>query len=406
MSAWGNGNGFNNGNFGNPGFGNAGFGNPGPGGGFQQPHHGQAAPGNAPWQGGFPQGAGQPAGAGPYGHQAPGGFPSGGQFGQGQFGQNQFGQHQPPGGAPQPRPPRRRGKMAPLFGLCALAVVAVIAIVVALDSLSGPEYANEGYVPAPATNNPEPLPEPAADATVEDLLENNSLYAQQAASPVRCEMEPIDPSTASDQELEAHIDQLNGCLMAIWEPAFAGTEYELVRPRANVYGESVVTPCNSGEAMGPNALYCPANQEVYWSTELSKHVPEYGQPMVIDMVMSHEFAHGVQARVNIGLAWQYEASQVTEREALTMSRRSEAQADCMAGMALSAMALSREVTDDEFNNIIAATKAGGADIGSGDPTVESTHPHADTRDYWMRQGLNSTGVGTCNTWTAPEEHVR
>ena len=397
MSAWGNGNGFGNNNFGNPGFGNAGFGNPNPGRGFQPPHPGHGTSGNAPWQGGFLQGGGHHPGTGPHGNHAPGGFNSGSQFGQNQFGQNQF------GGTP---PPRKRGRAAPLFGLCALAVVAITAIFVVLNSVSGPEYANEGYVPAPATNNPAPLPEPKLDDTVDELLENNSLYAQQIASPVRCEMEPIDAHAAEDHELEAHIDQLNGCLMAIWDPAFAGTEYELVRPRANVYGESVVTPCNSGETMGPNALYCPANQEVYWSTELSKEVPEYGQPMVLDMVMAHEFAHGVQARVNIGLAWQYEAGQVTEREALTMSRRSETQADCMAGMALSAMALSRNITNDEFDNIIAATKAGGADVGSGDPTIESTHPHSDTRDYWMRQGLNSTGVGTCNSWVAPEAHVR
>ena len=122
-----------------------------------------------------------------------------------------------------------------MFGLCALAVVAITAIFVVLNSVSGPEYANEGYVPAPATNNPAPLPEPKLDDTVDELLENNSLYTQQVASPVRCEMEPIDAHAAEDHELEAHIDQLNGCLMAIWDPAFAGTEYELVRPLSLIH---------------------------------------------------------------------------------------------------------------------------------------------------------------------------
>lgn len=392
MSQWGNtqqpGNGPQWGAPGQPGaqgWGNPSWGNPG----WGQPGWGQ--PGQQGWG---VQSWGQPAQGQP------------GQQGWGRPGAQGWGNPAPQPGWNAP-PPRRKRGAARVIGLGAVLLLTVVGAIMVFTWASGPQYANEDYEPEPASANPEPLPEQPSPAEFDTILTENELYAQHIATPVRCdEVAPVQPTQASDAELVRHFDNLTGCLMTIWEPAFTGTEYELVRPQANVYGDSVSTPCNSGEPMGPNALYCPANQEIYWSTELPAVVPAYDAPIVMDMVMSHEFAHGVQARSQIGQSWQSQAMDGSFEDYLLLSRRSEAQADCFAGMAIASMAQSRDISPDEFTGLIEATKAGGADATSGDPTIEASHPLGASRDYWMRQGLNTDSPGTCNTWTAPEQYVR
>lgn len=324
------------------------------------------------------------------------------------WGQPGFGQQSPwqQQSTWQQLPAKKKSNTGTVVGLSAIGILAVALVVVILTRVAGTQYANDDYEPAPATNNPAPLPQPDPGDTMEELTQTNALYAQQIATPIRCESEPVRPTQTSDAELEAWANEYTECLMRAWNPAFEDTEYELVRPRVTVYSDTIETPCNSGSPIGPSAFYCPANQEIYWSTGITEDVPAVDEPFAIDMVLAHEYAHNVQARALIGEAWREEAVSATQEEALLLSRRSETQADCMAGMTVSAMAESRDISVEEFNNIMLATQAVGSDAQTGDPSTSTTHPQAAIRDYWMRQGLNSADVSTCNTWTAPADQVR
>jgi predicted metalloprotease len=302
---------------------------------------------------------------------------------------------------PAPQPPRRRG-LGPVI-LAGLGVLGVIMLgLVAYSVFSGPDYQNEDYVPPPP-GNVKPFPD-APVSEVENLVTRNSLYAQTVPRPVSCVLSnpDMDIDAASNAEVKAYIDELMACNMRVWDPPFQATgEYELVRPAVNVYGESVTTPCGGGEAMGPNAVYCSANQEVYWSRAITGFLPLLSEPHAVDMVMAHEFGHGIQARTLILQANAYSQRQVDRSEALEMNRRIELQADCFAGLWVQSVAESMDYSQAEIRNMIAAIEQTG-----DEPGTEGDHGQAASRGYWIQIGMSRADVGGCNTHIADGDVVR
>lgn len=316
--------------------------------------------------------------------------------------------------APQQFPqPTAAGKRSPApFILGALIVTAAAMIGFILYSLlSGPDYQNDDYVPPPP-GTLAPLPD-AQVSEVDTLLTANPLYAQTLPVPVRCDLTNPDlhlPS-ATDDEVKAYIDDLMACNMRVWDQPFQGTQrFQLVRPAVNIYHDSVTTPCGGGRAAGPNAIYCLVNQQVYFSRQLSS-IPRLAlvdQPHMIDVVMSHEFAHGIQGRTVILHAELYKSQQAPdEAAALELSRRVELQADCFAGMFVQSVRPSVDYSADEIARMQELVRAIGDDGDRpGDPSIIGNHGSAASREYWYRIGLSTTDVGACNTFSAPEHFVR
>ncbi|MDO5500243.1 MAG: neutral zinc metallopeptidase [Propionibacteriaceae bacterium] len=326
---------------------------------------------------------------------------------------------QPPGpmGAPRHQPtmpaPKPRRGAGPVI-LAALGVLALGMIGLIIYSLlGGPDYQNDDYQPPPP-GQVVPLPDIRVDE-VDAILSDNALYAQQLPVPIRCELRnpEIDVMTAEDGAVKDHIDDVMGCAMRVWDQPFRGTErFELVRPAVNIYHDTVVSPCGGGQRSGPNASYCAANQEVYFSRQLAAAHPGFAiidERRALDVVMAHEFAHGMQARNGALLAEGYKSRRADEQTALENSRRIELQADCYAGMYVQAIHESIDLDDAEMANMTQAMRAVGDDEIAGrpgDPAVVGNHGHAENRVYWFQIGLTSTEIGRCNTFTVAPEHVR
>ncbi len=148
-----------------------------------------------------------------------------------------------------------------------LAIIASIGLVATLiaNPASQAAYQNDSYpVPQPDTNPPE-IPQPKSYEEAKEMIEANPFYDEQAPIPVRCDEGPIDVTTASDPELEEHLNNLMECLVRVWQPPVTAAGWEIVRPSVTVYGEKVKTKC--GET-GVNASYCGADQQVYFSNQL------------------------------------------------------------------------------------------------------------------------------------------
>ncbi len=277
--------------------------------------------------------------------------------------------------------------------------------------LSGPDYQNDDYVPPPP-GTLAPFPD-AQVSEVDTLLTANPLYAQTLPVPVRCDLTNPDlhlPS-ATDDEVKAYIDDLMACNMRVWDQPFQGTQrFQLVRPAVNIYRDSAQTPCGS---FGPNGLYCSANQQVYFSRlypEIHPNLAVTNEPHVIDEIMSHEFAHGIQARTVLLVGGRYKERQAAnEAQGREFARRVELQADCFAGMFLQSVHQSVGYTETDFEQISRAMRASGDDELANrpnDPAVRGGHGHGVSRLYWLQVGLTSTDVGRCNTFTAPSDYVR
>lgn len=348
-------------------------------------------------------------------------FPGPGHWGQqqGPWGQQQgrWGQqplwHTGPAPMPLPVPKAKRGP-AP-FILGALIVLAAVMLGLVVYSLtSGPGYENDSYVPPPP-GNVKPFPDAGADEA-DSLLVSNPLYAQTLPVPVRCELSnpTMDIRTASDDEVKAYIDDVIACNMRVWDqPVEATQRFELVRPVVNIYHDSVTTPCGGGKASGPNASYCAANQQVYFSRSLAQSHPNLvsvDQPHVVDAIMSHEFGHALQARSVMLFASAYKGQQAgDQRTALEYSRRIELQADCFTGMFVQSVRQSVGYNEADLQRIVTAMRLIGDDELAqrpGDTGVIGNHGHGASREYWYQVGLTTTDIGRCNTFTAPADYVR
>lgn len=373
-----------------------------------QPQWGRPGPSGQQPQGFGPQGYGQPGpGARGFGNQ---GF--GQQFGHQNFGQQhpqqggqqQWGAPQGGGGFPSGPKPKKSPLGKVLIAMVALAVVALggLVLVNALGGVGEEAYQNEDYQVPEATKSIPEIPIPTTEDELITWREDSPIYQQSVPSPVRCELPELDMNNATDEQLDARLEANTACLMRVWEDPMTQAGFELYRPTVTVYADSIQTQCGTSE---PNAFYCAADQQLYFSNQLAEYVPALKKPFVTEMVMSHEFGHFLQGRTGIFAAYALDAQNQDESTALELSRRLEVQADCLAGQAVGATAQSLQLTDENMNDIYEGYRAVGDDTLSGDPNVEGNHGHAENRVYWGKIGVENTEVGKCNTFVAPADQV-
>ena len=262
-------------------------------------------------------------------------------------------------------------------------------------------YANDDYtVPNPDINPPE-LPGPETYQEAADWLQNNPFYDNQIPVPVRCEIPNIDPIKASTAELETYLNDAMACLMRVWGPALQASGYAGSRPSVTVYTGEIQSAC--GKMPNQNALYCSADQQVYYATDLPALFPQYiHDPLVPVAVVAHEFGHAIQAQTGMLFsegAWQqYYTNSGDDATANDLSRRLEMQADCFAGAFFQAITQSVGVSSKELGIIGTVFFSIGDDQLTGDPNFDGDHGQGANRRNWLELGLQAPTAGTCNTF--------
>lgn len=363
------------GGFGQSGFGQSGFGQPG----FGQPALRQAT--------------GQP------GYGAPQGLPTGPGFGG--PGIPQYG---PP---PGPTPRRSNPLRTVLLALIALTVVAIVGLVVVNNAAetSNVAYQNDDYVVPPPDPNAPPIPQPEDWNEAEQWLTANPFYDQVAPAPVRCNAQPVDVVSSSDEQLREHFEQLMECTMRVWQPPTEKAGWTLVRPSVTIYGKEFTSKCGT---TGVNAFYCSADQNVYFSNQLHKFIPAVAdEKWAADVVMAHEFGHALQGRTGILVSSAaLGARNNSKDEQRLQSRRREVQADCLSAMFMRSVSSSLGIQQSDVDGIMETYRAVGDDVASGDPTIEGDHGLARSRVLWATRGLGTDDVGVCNSFVAPDSEVR
>ncbi len=326
----------------------------------------------------------------------------------------------PPPGRPQ-RPRRRRSLFGSLVRL-ALVILAIMFISATLRSVtSGPEtpnspgssdapasgpYVNEEYTPPPPDMNPPELPMPDTVGQAENYVTSNTVYNQSIPSPTACKMNSLDPNGASKAELETHLNQLMGCLMAVWEPPLKAAGWQLPRPPVTVYSSPVRTAC--GVMREVNAAYCAGDQRVYYAQPLLSAFPEEVRttPYAAETIIAHEFGHAVQARSAILISEKALEQRASKNEGLVMSRRTETQADCFGAQFVRSVAQSQNLDAARLAGLQRLTYNIGDDVLSGQPNINEGHGLGRSREAWFTRGLGSDQIAACNTFTAPASSVR
>ena len=310
---------------------------------------------------------------------------------------------------PQPGLPQRSVSQhkALLSVLTVIALLTVaIAVVGVVAKLRAPSYVNESYQAPPANLSPPPLPEVNSEEEAEDLLRNNALYRQAIPHPTRCPVRSIDP-TEAPAKLATHLNDLVACLMRVWEQPVTAAGYRLPRPPVSVYSKPSSSAC--GKLPMKNAVYCSADQRIYYATDLPDVLPPKLRTarFMVETVIAHEFGHTVQARTGLLVSGRGLQTRATDKpSANRYSRRLETQADCFAGLFLASIGFSGSMTSQERETVIALSEAIGDDNLSGKPNIDSGHGLGRSRRYWTQMGLASTNATACNTWVAPDHLVR
>ncbi|MDR0836697.1 MAG: neutral zinc metallopeptidase [Propionibacteriaceae bacterium] len=273
------------------------------------------------------------------------------------------------------------------------------------------EWVNEDYViPNPDANPSDddvPWPDTYGDAT--QMLETNSLYGLSVPVPVRCELPRVDVSALNDAELQDHLNILTGCLQRVWDPTLGQIGARLPRPTVTVYGGTIDTPC--GESDSENAFYCTGNQQVYFANDLVYVLPRdvRSSPFIAEAILAHEMGHAVQFRTGLLIsanAWEQQYDkQGNERESLRMSRRTELQADCLAGAFFQSVELAVGLTETDAENLSVLFYNLGDDVLTGDPNYVGNHGHGQSRVNWFFQGASQTSLKQCATYLAGEGDI-
>lgn len=322
------------------------------------------------------------------------GWPQGGWQGQG-------GRQGTPQGMPSPQ---RRSPARFVFGaLLALTVIAFGVLIVVSLTGGGEKYQNDDYSVPPPDLNPPAIPQPKSEAEAKQWTDDNAFYSQTVPQPVRCENTKLEHAdTATQADLQKHLDGLTACLMRVWDTPVTKAGFTLVRPSVTIYAGSIETGCGTLDYV--NAVYCGADQQVYYSKDLFKLLPEVQRKdsTVVDFVIAHEFGHALQGRTGILVARIIQQQQAgSDSQKLELNRRLEMQADCFSGMYMRATARSMGLDEDDVTTIRQSLKAVG-----DRPNKEGDHGQSENREFWGLTGFATDQVGKCNTYKAPSHEVR
>jgi len=263
-------------------------------------------------------------------------------------------------------------------------------------------YQNDDYVVPDPDLYPPDLPVPDTYEEAQVWMQSNIFYNGQVASPVRCELDGVDPSKASKAQMQTYLNEVVACLMRVWAPELQLDGFNASRPSVIVYSGSGQSPC--GKLTRQNAFYCAGDQQIYWAMDLPTAFPgNMHDPFLPVQVLAHEFGHAIQAQTGILIAshaWQQEyTDEGDDPSALELSRRTEMQADCFAGQFIASVQQSASISSDEHEVMLQLMLQLGDDAITGISGYSDDHGLGTNRQYWFSTGYGSTELSTCNTFS-------
>ena len=208
-------------------------------------------------------------------------------------------------------------------------------------------------------------------------------------------------------EEEEQIDFLSAVLddaQATWATIFSQAGQQYQDAKLVVFKDATQSSCGIGQsATGP--FYCPGDQTVYLDVgffqELSTRFGATGD-FAQAYVLAHEIGHHVQHL--LGIDQQVRAAQQQSPEdANELSVRLELQADCYAGVWGHETSGRVSLESGDVEEGLNAAAAIGDDriqrMSGGMVSPESfTHGSSAQRMDWLRRGLESGRVETCDTF--------
>ncbi|MDT0329579.1 neutral zinc metallopeptidase [Nocardiopsis lambiniae] len=256
-----------------------------------------------------------------------------------------------------------------------------------------------------ATPQPEPTPtgedlsayyderlsEPPEEVVVD--IADHPLYDTATPAEIPCDVPDLE--MGSDDSWEEFATATGHCLDELWAPVFDDLGLSVGPPEITVTRESP----DSGDEEGYTLAYYEGDYERITVVlpnvrTLGGQIPAEAREDVWIALMGHEYGHHVQYVTGIlDISHDLRRTAASEDEELDTLRRTELQAECMAGIGL------RAITDADRRSLnrVNANFNGGGDL--------PTHGTATNRAEWLERGWDESTVGGCNTYGADPDQV-
>jgi predicted metalloprotease len=225
-------------------------------------------------------------------------------------------------------------------------------------------------------------------------------------STVGPESATVTPGAAPADDPQAEfVGVVLGDTEMAWGRLFAESRETYEPPVLVLFTGSTQSACGLGQAaMGP--FYCPADQKVYLDLSFFRDLDErFGAPgdFAQAYVVAHEVGHHIQTLTGVSAQVQAGRQRVSEREANALSVRQELQADCYAGVWGHYAAQGGLLEPGDAEEGLRAAAAIGDDRlqrqSQGTVVPDSfTHGSSEQRVEWLRRGLQSGSVDSCDTF--------
>jgi predicted metalloprotease len=205
-------------------------------------------------------------------------------------------------------------------------------------------------------------------------------------------------STPEEEKLVDFVDAVMADTQQTWGELL-GNRYQPTKAR--LFRDGVQSACGFAQsASGP--FYCPADHFVYldlgFFSDLRRRFGASGD-FAEAYVLAHEVGHHVQSL--LGLDSQIREQQASNPSASNaLSVRLELQADCFAGVWGHHAGRKQLLDEGDVDEGLSAAAAIGDDrLTKGRVSPDSfTHGTSAQRARWLRQGLSSGDVNSCDTF--------
>ncbi|WP_017557963.1 neutral zinc metallopeptidase [Nocardiopsis baichengensis] len=281
--------------------------------------------------------------------------------------------------------------------LFAALAAASVALFVLLWTAAG---GSSAPAPGGGSSAPDEAAAPGADSRVpagREALVDNPLYDTGRLAPLPC---PVpDPDVEDPASMERFLDTVADCLDQAWSTQFAQAGLPYDPPSRVFWTEPGSSPCRDYPSEA-GAFYCRTNQSVYIGTEdVVRKWQGETNGAVYASLLAHEYAHHVQGESGLLEYYHERRGRESGRRAQNAwTRRSELQANCLAGAFLGSVAVSYPLEERDTAAVLEDAEA-TADRPDG-PEEDRTHGSQANSRAWTERGLEGQSPGSCNTWTA------
>ena len=203
---------------------------------------------------------------------------------------------------------------------------------------------------------------------------------------------PVPTGAPSGDPAAEFVSVVLGDTEETWNRVFSAAGKRYQEPVLVLFDGSVRSACGGATAAsGP--FYCPADQKVYLDLSFFRELDQrFGAPgdFAQAYVVAHEVGHHVQNLLGV----------MNQSRSNQASVQLELQADCFAGV-WGHHANRKQLLDqgDVEEGLSAAAAIGDDRLTKGRVSPESfTHGTSEQRARWLRKGLETGDVNSCDTF--------